>query len=187
MNYLDHFFDHLKLPLNTEKTELAKQFGKYLLDKIGEEVYPEIEKSLIGVINKEQRGVPHVGDLMVEIAKIIKHPQFNSFHKFSEIFSGPMIEVRTVEMFNNEWTQAYKKILIEKLSNEASQVIFVNLLNPIIFKCIQKTLNVIVNENSINLEKSRHLKKLQELEECREVLCKAQSEHAYSQENQQIK
>src|SRR6185369_2103107 len=123
MNYLDHFFDHLKLPLNTEKTHLAKQFGKYLLDKIGDEIFPSMESSLASIINKEQRPLVNIGDIMYELAKIIKHPQFDTtlqriFHNVTNIFSGKTVEVKTVELFNYEWTLAYKNNLIDRISDD---------------------------------------------------------------------
>jgi hypothetical protein len=150
MNFLDTFFDNLKLPMNTEKTALAKQFGKYLLDKIGDEIYPSIENSLISIINKEQRPLVHIGDIMYEVAKIIKHPQFDNtlqqfIHKCTNIFSGKTVEVKRVQLFGDEWTQAYKLNLIDRISDEICQVIFVNLLNPLVFKCIQKTLTTVVS------------------------------------------
>ena len=119
---------------NSQKTELAREFGKYLFDKIGRQIYgKDLASSIYHHMNTEKRPDPDFHMMGYELSRLTGKP----LH-FSHWFSKPK---RTdVEVFGPEWTSAYSQMLIDRVTDALFKSIGVNLLDPLIEEAIRYTL-----------------------------------------------
>lgn len=168
MIQLNHFVDNVQMQKDTSRTRLARKFAKYLLEQIGTEIYSVMETALKCTINKEQRPLPQLGDIIYDVAKKIKHPE-NHKGIFRNLLLNGTIPVKTVTIYKKEFTEAYFENLADKLTDELFRECAVDFLDPIIFKCIQKTLTMF-SENKLMFETKKHNEKLAELESVRNTL-----------------
>merc|ERR1711908_132673 len=89
--------------------ELAKLYFRYLLNKIAQRINEEsMEQELIGMIERERRPVCDFFELQNELAKASIYPK--PFHPGFFTAGDGNNQLLRVELFNNEWTEAYLRL-----------------------------------------------------------------------------
>ena len=119
---------------NSQKTELAREFGKYLFDKIGRQIYgKDLASSIYHHMNTEKRPDPDFHMMGYELSRLTGKPL-----NFTHWFTNPK---RTdIEVFGPEWTSAYSQMLVDRVTDALFKSIGVNLLDPLIEEAIRYTL-----------------------------------------------
>ena len=159
MNDLEQFINSIQIDNpNPEKTELAKEFGKYLFDKIGKQIYGKgLGEAIYHQLNTEKRPDPDFHALGRELAKITKRPK-----QFSHWFSD--CERTDIDLYGPEWTQAYANMLTNRVTDNLFKTIGVNLLDPLIEEAIRYSLQTfrgdhVAEEASKQAEQIKTLRK----------------------------
>lgn len=151
---------------NPEKTELAREFGKYLFDKIGKQIYGSgLQEAIYHHLNTEKRPDPNFHALGHELTKLTGHPK-----KFSYWFGN--CERYDVDVYGPEWTRSYANMLINRTSDNLFKTIGVNLLDPLIEEAIRYSLETFRGDH-VAEEASRQARQITQLKEHRATLQRA--------------
>lgn len=150
---------------------LAKLYFRYLLSKIANRINEEsMEQELIGMIERERRPVCDFLELQNELAKSSIYPKPFEPGFFSS--GDNNTQVLRVELFNDGWTEAYLRLASKRVSDDVFRILSIRLLEPLVFECIQYSLNLFSAKGAIGHESEQEKKKTAELEEIRDVLMK---------------
>lgn len=172
MDRLDTFAEmadsrHTKSGNNEKK--LARMYFEFLLKKISNRIHDQqMQKELVGVIERERRPMSGYLELQNEVSKSLRYPEKTSF--FNSVFSSQ--ETVEVCMFNKEWTEAYRKVLALRMGDDIFRLMAVRLLEPLVFEAIQFSLNLFNNNSTVVREAKMAGKETKELIELRDVLKK---------------
>jgi hypothetical protein len=119
---------------NSEKTELAREFGKYLFDKIGRQIYgKDLASSIYHHMNTEKRPDPDFHMMGYELSRVTGKPTYFQHWWYNT-------KRADIEVFGPEWTSAYSQMLIDRVTDALFKSIGVNLLDPLIEEAIRYTL-----------------------------------------------
>lgn len=154
-----------------ESGQLAKLYFRYVLAKIADRINEEsMEQELIGMIERERRPVCDFLELQNELAKEQMYPVPFSPRLFRSGSRDNNSEVMRVELFNQEWTNAYLRLVSKRVSDDVFRILAVRMVEPLAFECIQYSLNLFSAKGSIGRESEQEMKKVEELEEIKELL-----------------
>jgi len=169
MGKLDEFASSVHLSGPAEKSDLARAYFKFLLEKISSRIQDErLRAEMYGILERERRPLADYLELQNELAKAKKLPTvvekgfFSSFQDMNCIVSVPM--------FNEEYTRAYCRVLSKRVSDDMFRIMSVRLLEPLIFECIQFSLNLFNSNSTVIREAKLASGEADELEELRRVL-----------------
>ena len=158
-------------PTSGDASNLAKLYFRFLLNKIANRINEEsMEHELIGMIERERRPVCDFLELQNELSKSAVHPKPFAPGFFSA--SDSNTEVLRVELFNESWTEAYLRLASKRVSDDVFRILAIRLLEPLVFECIQYSLNLFSAKGSIGRESEQEKKRTEELMEIKEVLMK---------------
>lgn len=164
MNELDEFINGIQIDNpNPEKTELAREFGKYLFEKIGKQIYGKgLRDAIYHHLNTEKRPDPNFHALGRELAKITGQPR-----KFTFWFSNS--ERTDIDLYGPEWTQAYAEMLANRVTDNLFKTIGVGLLDPLIEEAIRYSLQTFRGDH-VAEEAERHAEQIKTLRKHRSTL-----------------
>jgi GTPase SAR1 family protein len=158
-------------PTSGSESNLAKLYFRFLLNKIANRINEEsMEQELIGMIERERRPVCDFLELQNELSKSAVHPRPFTPGFFSA--NDLNTEVLRVELFNESWTEAYLRLASKRVSDDVFRILSIRLLEPLVFECIQYSLNLFSAKGSIGRESEQEKKRTEELMEIKEVLMK---------------
>ena len=148
-----------------EASNLAKMYFRYLLNKIADRINEEsMEQELIGMIERERRPVCDFMELQNELVKGQLYPEPFDDHMlrvFRANVEGDYNEQKLkVELFNSEWTEAYLRLASKRVSDDIFRILSIRMLEPLVFECIQYSLNLFSAKGSIGRESDQELKKV---------------------------
>jgi len=164
MSELEQFINCIQIDNpNPEKTELAREFGKYLFEKIGKQIYGQgLREAIYHHLNTEKRPDPDFHALGRELTKITGHPKY-----FMSWFSN--CERLDIDLYGAEWTQAYANMLVNRVTDNLFKTIGVNLLDPLIEEAIRYSLQAFRGDR-VAEEASRQSEQIKELRKHRTTL-----------------
>jgi hypothetical protein len=148
--------------------QLAKQFADYMVKEIGGDAYTShIKFSITALINIEKR--PHIS--MIELVRHLTQLYLEYFtykDGFFETFRKDKHRLK-LEIYGPAWNLAYLKETTDQLSENCYRNVAVNLLDPMVRKLIEMTLDMFNKENAIKEQKKVN-GKINKLRELREVI-----------------
>jgi hypothetical protein len=171
MNRLNTFAEeadsrHSKKGGNEKK--LARMYFKFLLEKISNRIHDQqLQKELVGIVERERRPIASFLQLQNEVAKSMQYPSKISF--MESIWGNNQKRVE-VTMFNEDWTEAYRHVLSLRLGDDIFRLMAVRLLEPLVFEAIQFSLNLFNNNTTVAREAKMATKETKELVELRDAL-----------------
>ena len=128
------------------------------------------------MIERERRPVCDFLELQNELAKEQMYPVPFSPRLFRSGSRDNNSEVMRVELFNQEWTNAYLRLVSKRVSDDVFRILAVRMVEPLAFECIQYSLNLFSAKGSIGRESEQEMKKVEELEEIKELLVRTHEE-----------
>lgn len=148
--------------------DLTKKFAEYMIKEIGNEAYEsKIKYSITAMINIELR--PHVA-----VSEVVRHiaqmyPSYFTFHgKFFESFSRER-KCLKIEVYGEEWNEAYLKVVSDNLTENCYRNVAVNLLDRMVEKLLEMCIDMFNKENAIK-EQNKVKEKTEKLVEIRNII-----------------
>merc|ERR1712070_1171161 len=139
--------------------------GRFLLEKIALRIQSDgLEQECFGMVERERRPVCDFLELQNELSKQQTYPK-----EFHWLF-GDSNKSFDVYLFNQEWTKAYLRVVSKRVTDDVFRIVAVRLLQPLVFECIQFTINLFSQGGKVKLEAKKSKKQLNELIECRDAL-----------------
>eukprot|EP00912_Choanoflagellata_sp_UC4_P001107 UC4_evm1s685 len=176
---LQEFASKAKVGKKNEQAELARMYFAYLLERIATRIHEESLKiELEGMIERERRPIADFLEHQNELAKSMA--QVAGFPEPYVWLMGVPDRSMDVCMFNEEWTDAYLRVMTKRISDDFFRILTVRLLEPLVFECIQFTLKLFSNNNVIAREAELQSKQVEELKGLKEILSQT---YLKSQEN----
>lgn len=190
--YLNRYFQNLLVDDNIENTvyeitetmilkylhdtdhgeidELTRKFSEYIVKEIGSEAYEEkMRFSMRSLINLEKR--PHISlnEMIRELSQLYKEKLIFK-GGIMEFFRGNKQKIE-VEIYGEEWNYAYLRVVAEKLTENFYRNVAVNLLDQMVEKLLEMTIDMFNKENAMK-EKNRVTDKINQLQELKENISK---------------
>ena len=103
-----------------------------------------------------------------EVAKAKQHASDVGF--MSLLLGAKNVQRADVCMFNEEWTEAYRTVMTKRVSDDVFRIMSVRLLEPLVFECIQFSLNLFNNNSTVIREAKMASKESEELVKLRATL-----------------
>ncbi|QKF93607.1 dynamin superfamily protein [Fadolivirus algeromassiliense] len=148
--------------------DLTKKFAEYMIKEIGNEAYEsKIKYSITAMLNIERR--PQVS--IFEVARYISqmYPSYFTFHgKFFESMSRESKRLR-LEIYSDEWNEAYLRVVSDKLTENCYRNVAVNLLDRMVEKLLEMCIDMFNKENAIK-EQNKVKEKTDKLIEIRNIV-----------------
>lgn len=169
MSRLGQFAESVKLGTSSsEQSDLARAYFKFLLEKIATRIQDErLRSEMYGILERERRPMCDFLEVQNELAKAKKLPTSVSKFLFAMQHDENMVDVT---MYNKEWTAAYSRVLTKRVSDDMFRIMSVRLLEPLIFECIQFSLNLFNSNSTVIREAKLATKDADELEELKKIL-----------------
>ncbi len=155
----------------TKERELAQMYFSFLLDKIATRIHEQqLQGELVGIVERERRPVSDYMQIQNELSKSLEYPRGVSY--FETLISSVSSSAQRAEvcMYNEEWTQAYRKVAARRMADDLFRIMSVRLLEPLVFECIQFSLNLFNNNSTVIREAKMATKESQELVQLRNDL-----------------
>jgi len=169
MNDLDDFVNSIQIGgvgASTQKTQLTKEFGKFLFGNIGEQINDEyLNSSIYHLLCTEKRAKIDFRKFGHQLSQVTQGPR-----KFYGWWSG--VQKCDIPVYQYQWTKAYGQMMADRATELVFGTIAVNLLDPLIFKAIQYSLNIFKGDR-MAMEAQKQVKKLEELRTHRATLLNA--------------
>lgn len=144
--------------------ELTRKFAEYMIKEIGSQAYEsKIRYSIEAMINTEKR--PNISNVEVirQVSKI--YPEHFKYVGGLNDFWNKSKKQLEIEIYGPVWNIAYLRAVSDKLAENCYRNVAVNLLDKMIEKLLEMTIDMLNTENAIR-EKNKvneKIKKLQEL------------------------
>jgi len=151
---------------NIKEVRLAKLYFRFLLEKIAQKSDVDgLTKYVNSRIKLEKRASANYFDLFSklrnELPLDIEHS--NSFFQAQKNYPIQL------EVFGNEFTSAYFKVLSDRLADDIFRLLAVDLINPLVLDAIQYSLNLF-KSGKIFREAKSQLKYIHEISEHKKQL-----------------
>ena len=144
-------------------------YFRFLLEKIASRIHEQqLQQELVGIVERERRPLADYLQLQNEVAKAKQHPSDVGF--MSLLLGSKNVQRADVCMFNEEWTEAYRTVMAKRVSDDVFRIMSVRLLEPLVFECIQFSLNLFNNNSTVIREAKMASKESEELEKLRATL-----------------
>lgn len=148
--------------------ELTKNFTEYMIKQISKEAFEsKIKYSITAMINIEKR--PHVS--IFEISRYITQmfPQYFTF--YGNRFETWRYETKqlNIEIYSEEWNEAYMKVVTDKITENCYRNISVNLLDSMVRGLLILTIDMFNKENVVK-EQNKVNEKISKLMELRNII-----------------
>lgn len=148
--------------------DLTKKFAEYMIKEIGNEAYEsKIKYSITAMINIEKRPQVSIFEIVRYITQM--YPKYFTFHgKFFESMSRETNKLK-VEVYSEEWNEAYLKVVSDKLTENCYRNVAVNLLDRMVEKLIEMCFDMFNKENAMK-EQAKVNDKVNKLMELRNII-----------------
>jgi len=147
---------------------ISKKFAEYMINEISNEAFEsKIKFSISAMLNLEKR--PCVS--LFEIARyfVTKHPQILKMP--SSFLFTPAANRFKLEVFSQDWTEAYTHALINSITENAYRNIATSLLDLLIEKLLIMMMDILNKDNALK-EQNKINQKIAKLIEIKEILLK---------------
>lgn len=146
---------------------LTRKFAEYIIKEIGSNAYEsKIRFSIEAMINIEKR--PTIS--LIEICRYLNqmYPQKFTFEGgfLEEMFSRKRVQI---ELYGEAWNKAYLKAVSAKLSENIYRNVAVNLLDIMVEKLLEVTIDMF-NKDNAEKEKTRIDAKIQKLKQLKAII-----------------
>ncbi len=151
-----------------EVDELTKKFAEYMLKAIGNEAYEEkIKYSISAMINIEKRPQVSIFEIVRYVTQM--HPLYFTFRgSMFESYSRVNKKIR-LEIYSQEWNSSYLQVVSDKLTDNCYRNVAVNLLDRMVQKLLEMTLDMF-NKNNTLKEQNKVKEKTAKLVEIRGIV-----------------
>lgn len=148
--------------------ELTKTFSQYIVNVIGSEAYnSHIKFSIEAMINTEKR--PHISAIEIDRHLVQFYLQHFQFHGgFYDTFNKNNRRIE-VEIYSEVWNRAYLKAVSDKLAENIYRNVAVNLLDTMVRKLLEMTIDMFNKDNAIE-EQAKVSEKINNLRHIRGIL-----------------
>lgn len=148
--------------------DLTKKFAEYMVKEIGNEAYEsKIKYSITATLNLEKR--PQVS--IFEITRYISlmYPSYFTYH--GEFLESLLREKRKfkLEVYSDEWNEAYLRVVSDKLTENSYRNVAVNLLDRMVEKLLELCMDLFNKESAIK-EQNKINEKVTKLTEIRTIV-----------------
>eukprot|EP01096_Ripella_sp_DP13-Kostka_P010336 TRINITY_DN4049_c0_g1_i1.p1 TRINITY_DN4049_c0_g1~~TRINITY_DN4049_c0_g1_i1.p1 ORF type:complete len:858 (-),score=453.53 TRINITY_DN4049_c0_g1_i1:207-2690(-) len=163
------FVNDINLEHNSDQTQMARSFFKYLIEKItAREDNEAIDQGLRAIILRELRAVADVSEISAFLPEITGYPPADEFSGFFGVQNGP----KGIAVYGEAWTKAYIEVVVQRCSDDIFRYLAVESLNPLIFKCLHYCLHLF-NNTKIAAEAKKEVQRIAKLERYKEILTAA--------------
>lgn len=149
-------------------SELTKKFAEFMIKEIGDEAYEsKIKYSITAMLNLEKR--PQIS--IFEIVRYIAQMNPNYFRFEANIFES-LIQTKQklkVEVYGEEWTNAYMQVVGDKLTENCYRNVAVNLLDQMVTRLLEVCFDMF-NKTNVEKQKRKIEEKVNKLEEIRDIV-----------------
>jgi GTP-binding protein EngB required for normal cell division len=165
MEYIYRDLDESAQDVNSE---LTRKFAEYMVGVIGNEAYESnIKYAVTALINLERRPQVSLSELTRYIAQM--YPEYFTFNgAFFESFSREKKKLE-LEVYGDIWNEAYLHVVGDKLSENCYRNVAVNLLDRMVEKLLEMTMDLFNKENAMR-EQTKINEKLIKLNEIKTIL-----------------
>jgi len=148
--------------------DLTKKFAEYMIKEISDEAYEsKIKYSITAMLNLEKRPQVSIYEISRYIAQM--YPAYFTFTgKFFEFYSRESKKLN-VEVYGDEWNEAYLKVVTDNLTENCYRNVAVNLLDRMVEKLLEMTMDLFNRENALK-EQNKVTDKINKLNEIKEII-----------------
>ena len=145
---------------------ISRKFAEYMVEEIGNEAFEsKIKYSITAMLNLEKRPNVSIFELMRYFIKdhpdILKMPDYLLFM--------PEVKKYIFEVYGQDWMNAYSNVVIDNLSENCYRNVAVNLLDKMVEKLLEMTIDMFHKENALK-EQNKVNDKMKKLVEIKEIL-----------------
>lgn len=165
----DLLFEYVCFNSEGQIDELTKQFAEYMIHQISDEAYEsEIKYSITAMLNLEKRPQVSIFEIVRYISQM--HPKYLSFHNtlFNILSSDNNKKIR-LEIYGDEWNEAYFRVVSDNLVENCYRNVAVNLLDRMVDKLLEFCFDMF-NKDHIEKEQNKINEKLIRLKEIKEII-----------------
>jgi len=165
---MEYIYRDLDDSAQDANNELTRKFAEYMIGVIGNEAYESnIKYAVTALINLERRPQVSLFELTRYIAQM--YPEYFTFN--GGFFEGLSRENKKleIEVYGDIWNEAYLHVVGDKLSENCYRNVAVNLLDRMVEKLLEMTMDLFNKENAIR-EQNKINEKLIKLNEIKTIL-----------------
>lgn len=157
-----------------DQNNLSDAFAEHIVKEIGEIAYEEkIRFSIEAVVNNEKRPNINAFELCRKLAGSYAG-YFKNINKHASLFHNvPKI---IVEVYGDEWTEAYMNIVAERLANNFYRTVTTNFFDIMMEKCLEMVMDM-ANKETLNKRQNKISEAIYELNNLKSELSKYESSH----------
>ncbi|XWV26324.1 dynamin family protein [Tupanvirus soda lake] len=149
----------------------SQKFAEYMVNEIGNEAFEsKIKYSITAMINLEKR--PNVSATEIIRYFIKKHPEI--LRMPNTFFTTPSVQKVVFDIYEKDWMDSYFNVVIDNLTVNCYRNIAVNLLDKMVRKLLEMTMDMFHKENAAK-EHNKVNEKMKKLVEIKEILLTAKS------------
>jgi hypothetical protein len=150
---------------NGSSANPEEKFVEYLIKQISSEVYEsKIKYSITAMINLEKRPNVSLEELVRKWIQMFEPSTFD----FHSSFFDPKHKIK-IEVYGEEWNAAYLQVVASKISENCYRNVAVNLLDKMIEKLLETTIDVFNKQNTLK-EKNKITESIAKLQEARSTI-----------------
>lgn len=154
---------------NSESADdLSKKFAEYMIKEIGNEIYEsKIKYTIKSILNIEKRPQVSIFELTRYISQM--YPEYFTYQsRFMDLWRRDIKKLR-IEVYGDEWNEAYLKVIGDKLAENCYRNVAVNLLDGMVEKLLEMAFDMFNKENA---EREQHKieEKIKKLEDIRSII-----------------
>ncbi len=148
---------------------INKKFAEYMINEIGNEAFEsKIGFSITAMLNLEKR--PNVSIFQILRYFVAKHPDLLKMP--NSLFFTPRVHKARLEIFSEDWIEAYSKAVIDNITDNCYRNVAVNLLDKMVEKLLEMTIDMFHKENAAK-EQNKVNEKMKKLLEIKTILLQA--------------
>ena len=150
---------------------MSVKFIEYMINEIGNEAFEsKIKYSITAMINIEKR--PNVSIFEVMRYMVSKHKDIVGIK--DTLLFPPTVYKKKFEIYGDDWIEAYSAVVIDNLAENCYRNVAVNLLDLMVEKLLEMTMDMFHKENAAK-EQNKVSEKMKKLVEIREILVQAKT------------
>lgn len=125
---------------------MSRKFAEYMVNEIGNEAFEsKIRYSITAMLNLEKR--PNVSIFELLRYFVSTHPEI--FKIPDSILFTPQIKKYKLDVYGKEWIHAYSSVVIDNLAENCYRNVAVNLLDKMVEKLLEMTMDMFHKENAL--------------------------------------